>query len=323
MRRLVATRLVTGIIVLFGVSVITFTFAALAPGDPFSAYTRGANINPGDLEALRQRLGLDAPIHVRYLAWLSQLMSGRLGTTVQGIDVLSLVASRLPATLRLMAVALSFSLALGVALGLYSALKRGGRVDTVVSTLVFLGISIPVYLVALVAIYVLAVEVRNWTGFAIFPTGGIRDPNSGLPPFVDELWHLALPALVLSGTLTAYFLRYTRASVIEAAGMDHVRTAHAKGLTDDIVRRRHILRNALLPLVTIIALQLPLLVAGAVFVETIFRYPGVGLLMVEATRNREYAVVMAITLLTATAIILSNLLADVLYGVIDPRIRRG
>ena len=185
----------------------------------------------------------------------------------------------------------------------------------------FLGISLPSYLVALFAIFIFAVTIHNVTGFLLFPAGGDRDINSTIPDWLDQLWHLILPASVLSFLLTATFMRYTRASVIEVMGQDYVVAARSKGLSERTVRLDHVLRSALIPIVTVTALTLPALVTGAFFVETLFAWPGIGLLGVQSIQTHQYNIIMGVAMLTAVAIVISNLLADVLYAFVDPRIR--
>jgi peptide/nickel transport system permease protein len=315
-------RLAIAIPVLFAVSIVTFTFANLAPGDPVSAMIRpGSDVRPGDLAALKEALGLNKPFHERYLAWLGQVIQGNFGATVSGTSVASLLGQRIPNTIKLIGLAAIIGVSTGVFLGVISAFRQGTWFDNLMTVVVFLGVSLPSYLLALMGTLVLVIGVREVTGFGLFPSGGSADPNSDLPRWLDELWHLALPVLTLSFGLTATFLRYTRASILEVLRQDHVTTARAKGLREILVRRRHILRNGLLPIVTVMGVVLPLLITGALFVESLFRWPGVGQLMWNATQTREYNIIMAVALLVAVAIIVSNLIVDILYAFIDPRIR--
>ena len=322
MTSFILRRLAIAIPILFAVSIVTFTFANLAPGDPVSAMIRpGSDVRPSDLAALKEALGLNKPFHERYLAWLGQVIQGNFGATVSGTSVASLLGQRIPNTIKLIGLAAIIGVSTGVFLGVISAFRQGTWFDNLMTVVVFLGVSLPSYLLALMGTLVLVIGFREVTGFGLFPSGGSADPNSDLPRWLDELWHLALPVLTLSFGLTATFLRYTRASILEVLRQDHVTTARAKGLRELLVRRRHILRNGLLPIVTVMGVVLPLLITGALFVESLFRWPGVGQLMWNATQTREYNIIMAVALLVAVAIVVSNLVVDILYAFIDPRIR--
>ena len=315
-------RIAIAIPILIAVSIVTFTFATLAPGDPVSAMIRpGSDIRPSDLDALREALGLNKPFHERYLAWLGQVLQGNFGATVSGTSVTSLLAQRIPNTIKLIGLSALVGVSTGVFLGVVSAFRKGTRFDNLMTVVVFLGVSLPSYLIALICTMVLVIGVKSATGITLFPSGGSADPNSDLPRWLDELWHLVLPVLCLSFGLTATFLRYTRASVLEVIRQDHVTTARAKGLGEILIRRRHILRNGMLPIITVLGVVLPLLITGALFIESLFRWPGVGLLMWNATQIREYNIIMAVALLVAVAIIVCNLIVDILYAFIDPRIR--
>lgn len=323
MRRYILRRLLIAVVIIFGVSVVTFTFANLAPGDPVQAMVKpGSDVRPSDLEALKKHLGLDRPWHERYLAWAGQVIRGNLGASfISGQPVSKQLADRIPNTLKLMGTALFISVFLGIALGIFSAFRQGSRVDNILTTIVFAGISLPSYLIALLAVLLFAVLPYSFWGVKLFPATGIQDPTTTAPPLLDFLYHLALPAAVLAFGGTATFLRYTRASVLEVMRQDHVTTARSKGLTERRVQVRHILRNALLPVVTVLGLTLPSLITGALFVETLFTWPGVGSLAIQATQQRDYPLILAVGLVTSLVIVLSNLLTDITYAYVDPRIR--
>lgn len=323
MLRFITRRLLIAAPILLGVSVITFAFANLAPGDPLSALVRpGSDIKGQDLERLREALGLNKPVHERYVTWLGQIAQGNLGVEiVGGGSIAKALAKRIPNTIKLMGTALTISVIAGVLLGVLSAFRQHSKLDKAMTVVVISGISLPPYLLAILAIYFFAVVPFQLFGIKLLPAGGLEDPVSTLPPVIDELWHLILPALVLAFAGTATFLRYTRASVLEVMRQDHVTTARSKGLAERSVRARHVLRNALLPVVTVLGLSLPSLIVGAIFVETLFSWPGVGQYAIEATREHDYAAIMAVGLLTSVAIILSNLITDVAYAFVDPRIR--
>ncbi len=323
MLRFIVRRLLIAVPILLGVSIVTFTFANLAPGDPVSALVRpGSDVKPQDVEKLKEALGLNKPLPERYAAWLGQIVQGNLGVElVGGSSISKALAKRIPNTVKLMGTALLISVVVGVALGVVSAFRQHSKLDNAMTVVVISGISLPPYLLAILAIYVFAVLPFQLFGIKLLPAGGLEDPVSTLPPIVDEMWHLILPALVLAFAGTATFLRYTRASVLEVMRQDHVTTARSKGLDERVVRTRHVLRNALLPVVTVLGLSLPSLIVGAIFVETLFSWPGVGQYAIESTREHDYAAIMAVALLTAVAIILANLITDITYAYVDPRIR--
>jgi peptide/nickel transport system permease protein len=322
-RRFVIRRLLLAVPILLGVSIVTFGFANLAPGDPLSALVRpGSDVKPADIEKLKEQLGLNKPVHERYMTWIGQVLQGNLGVElVGGQPIARQLARRIPNTVKLMGTALAISLVLGVSLGILSAYRQHTKLDGIMTTFVFAGISLPPYLLAMIAIFVFAVLPYKLFGIHAFPATGIEDPVSTAPPILDELWHLLLPAGVLAFGGTATFLRYTRASVLEVMRQDHVTTARSKGLAERTVRLRHILRNALLPIVTVLGLLLPTLIVGALFVETIFTWPGVGSYAIEVTRERDYAGIMAVALLTSVTIVVANLVTDIAYAYVDPRIR--
>lgn len=323
MLRFIARRLLIAVPILLGVSLLTFTFANLAPGDPISALVRpGSDVKPRDVEKLKEALGLNKPLPERYVTWLGQVVQGNLGAElVGGGSIAKALAKRIPNTIKLMGTALAISLVVGVLLGILSAFRQHSKLDNVMTVVVISGISLPPYLLAILAIYFLAVVPFQVFGIKLLPAGGLVDPVSTLPPIIDELWHLILPALVLAFAGTATFLRYTRASVLEVMNRDFVTTARSKGLPERTVRLRHILRNALLPVVTVLGLTMPSLIVGAIFVETLFTWPGIGQYAIESTREHDYAAIMGVALLTSAAIVVSNLITDVAYAFVDPRIR--
>jgi len=323
MLRFITRRLLIAVPILLGVTIVTFGFANLAPGDPLSALVRpGSDIKGQDIERLKEALGLNKPVHERYVTWLGQIARGNLGVEiVGGGSIAKALTKRIPNTIKLMGTALTISVVMGVLLGVLSAFRQHSKLDKAMTVVVISGISLPPYLLAILAIYFLAVVPFQLFGIKLLPAGGLEDPVSTLPPLIDELWHLILPALVLAFAGTATFLRYTRASVLEVMRQDHVTTARSKGLAERRVRARHVLRNALLPVVTVLGLSLPSLIVGAIFVETLFSWPGVGQYAIEATREHDYPAIMAVGLLTSVVIIVSNLITDVTYAFVDPRIR--
>jgi peptide/nickel transport system permease protein len=315
--QVVARRLLIAVPILFGVSVVTFLFANLAPGDPLSTLARpGEGVRPSDLEGLRVRLGLDQPLHVRYVTWLAQVLQGNFGASfITDRPVTSILLTHIPNSLLLMATALALSIGLGILLGIVSAFRQYSWVDRLITVLAFSGIAVPSYLLAIFVIYVFAVVL------GLLPPSGMQSPAGADDPLFDRIRHLILPVAVLTFGNTAVFLRYTRNSVLEVMRQEYVTTAESKGLPRRVIRVRHILRNALLPVVTIVGLTLPNLITGALFVETIFSWPGIAKAAVDASLQRDYPVIMGVALVTSVAIVVSNLLADIAYAVVDPRIR--
>ena len=316
MIRYIIRRLLISIPVLFGITVIIFVLANLMPGDAVTAMvTDEAPISGQALEARRAQLGLDQPMPVRYVIWVQQLLRGNLGYSfVTSVSIGATIAKRVPATLELMGVSLLFSNHIGVNLGIVSAIKQYSLLDYVLTILGFAGLSVPVFFLGMLLIYIFALRL-GW-----FPTSGMR--TAGEPfSLQDNLRHLVLPALSLGVLRTAVFLRYTRASMLDVLQSDYITTARGKGLTENLVIIRHAMRNALIPIITIVGLNLPVLFAGAVIIETVFQWPGMGLLYITAVRQRDYPMIMGLGLIFAIVVLMSNLLTDITYAFADPRIR--
>lgn len=309
-------RLLVSIPILFGITLIVFFIASKMPGDAVLAMISSETPQAEDLIKLRRGLlGLDLPIHEQYGRWLGQLVQGKLGFSFQsGESVNAVIVARLPATLQLMGVALLLAIVLGVFLGVVSALKQYSWLDYTFTFLGFTGISIPDFFFGMVLVYVFAIQLK------LFPTGGITTAGE-VYSLGDNLRHLALPAFALGLVRTATFMRYTRASILEVMNNDYVRTARSKGLIEWVVITRHILRNGLIPIVTVIGLSLPVLFGGAVIIETIFQWPGIGLMFINAVTGRDSPVIMGYVLLSAIIVQASNLLTDIVYSWVDPRIR--
>jgi peptide/nickel transport system permease protein len=309
-------RLLIGIPMLLGITVIVFLIASQMPGDAVLAMISTETPQSDELIKLRRgQLGLDLPLHEQYGRWLWQLLQGNLGYSFQsGEPVATVIATRLPATLQLMGTALLVSIVVGVVLGVVAALKQYSWTDYSLTFAGFAGISIPDFFVGMVLAYVFAVQLQ-W-----LPTSGIGTAGEAYS-LSDHLRHLAMPALALAMARTAAFMRYTRNSVLEVMNNDYVRTAHAKGLRATLIVMRHILRNALIPVVTVIGLSLPTLFGGSVIIETIFQWAGIGLMFITAVTARDSPVIMGYVLLSATVVLLANLLVDVVYAWLDPRIR--
>jgi len=310
-------RLLVGFGMLVALSLLIFILLRLAPGDPIDAY-----INPNvamsqeEMAAVRTRLGLDRPLPVQYAAWLASALKGDLGFSLQrnGETVLGLIADRIGPTLLLMGAGLVIAIVLGIATGIIGAVRRNSPLDLGLSVWAFFGISSPAFLTALVGLYVFSVMLR-WA-----PAGGMLTPGA---PFSlgDLLSHLVLPALLLSIGHTALIMRYMRSSLLEVLNQDYVRTARAKGVTEFWVIVKHAVRNALLPVVTLIGSTIGIAVGGAIFLESVFNWPGMGLLLVNAVETRDYPVIMGATLIVGACVIIVNLLTDVVYAAVDPRIQ--
>ncbi|MCC7319631.1 MAG: ABC transporter permease [Rubellimicrobium sp.] len=312
-------RLAIGLLMLLALSVLVFVLLRLAPGDPVSAYINPTvPLSPEALEALRLRLGLDAPLPVQYLGWLRAAVTGDLGFSIQrvGVPVLPLVFERLGPTLLLMAAALVIAIALGIPAGIIGAVRRNSPTDLGLSALAFVGISSPAFLTALLGLFLFSVRLR-WA-----PSGNMLTPGA---PFAagDLIAHLILPAAILALGQAALIMRYMRASLLEVLNQDYVRTARAKGVREAMVIVKHAVRNALLPVITLIGSTIGVSVGGAIFVESVFNWPGMGLLLVNAVETRDYPVIMGATLVVGAAVILVNLLTDLAYAAVDPRIRVG
>ena len=311
-------RLAISIPVLLGISVTTYLFLTFAPGDPVTAMLSPeqiASLGPEWVEQQRERLGLNDPFPVRYGLWMREVAAGNLGYSYRGGEpVVELIFERLGPTLRLMATAMVLAITLGVPLGVLSALKQYSWIDYFVTVLGFAAVSVPSFFLALGLIYVFALKLQ-W-----LPTSGMNSVGT-TPTFGDSLHHIILPALALGLAQTAPLIRYVRSGMLESIRQDYVTVARAKGLGEGTVVVSHALRNVLIPIVTIIAIELPGLFGGAVIIEQIFAWPGMGTLAITAVLARDYPVIMGVTLIGALVIVICNLIADVLYAVIDPRIR--
>jgi peptide/nickel transport system permease protein len=304
---------------LLAVSLLTFILLRLTPGDPVDAYVNpNVPMSPGDLAELRTRLGLNRPLPVQYLAWLKEALTGNLGYSIKRFDqpVLDLVLSRTGPTLLLMGSAIVIAVVAGIAIGVVSAVRRNSLLDVSFSVFALAGISSPAFLSALIGLYIFSVRL-HW-----MPSGGMLTPGADFS-VGDLLRHLILPASLLAIAQAALITRYMRASLLEVLNQDYVRTARAKGVYEFWVIAKHALRNALLPVVTLIGSTIGLAIGGAIFIESVFNWPGMGLLLVDAVGARDYPVIMGATLVIGACVIVVNLLTDITYAVIDPRIKVG
>jgi peptide/nickel transport system permease protein len=305
-------RLVQSIFILLGVSMLSYALMAAAPGGLAHLYT-DPRIRPETIQRLEEQLGLHDPIPVQYAKWLSNAVRLNFGYSfIDQRPVVDKIAERLPATIQLSVAAILLGL-LGIPLGVWAAMHRGSWIDNVIRVFTVIGNAVPHWWLGLMILVISANTVR------IFPLGGMYTP--GNDTLLDRLWHLALPATIAAMGGWIGYSRYMRSEVLEVLGQDFVRTARAKGLRERVVMTRHVLRNALIPVVTLMGGVLAALVSGSVLFESTFSWPGIGRMAVAAAFQRDYPVLMALNMLTATLVILGNLLADLAYGWVDPRVR--
>jgi peptide/nickel transport system permease protein len=316
----IVRRIGIGIVLLFLMSIVFFALSRLTPGDPFGA-SENPILSPSQLHRMHA-LGLDRPWYEQYPAYLDSLLHGDLGGSFSlNRPVGVLLMQRVPNSLLLMGTALAISLLIGVPLGAFAATRQNTKVDLATSVLSYVGISAPSFVVGIVLLLAGGVWLRHLTsGLFFFPLFGMHTDteNTG---FGDLIWHMTLPVTALSLVNIARFSRFTRAGMLEVLHQDYVRTARAKGLLEGTVNYKHALRNALLPIVTLVALQTPQFVAGAVIIEGIFSWPGMGLLAFQAAADRDYPLILGVVMLVAVLTVVFNLLADITYAIVDPRIR--
>ena len=283
---------------------------------------RRGTINAADLAALEEKLGLNDPLPVQYGKWLSRVVQGDLGMAVTTKRPVAVeILDRLPNTLLLMGVAWAVTLLIAIPVGIISAIRQYSKFDHAVTTLTFIGQSIPIFWFGLILLLVFYMKLENpVSGEPLLPAGGVA--TMGAPfSLADRAVHLILPVTMLAAGWVAWYSRFLRASMLETIHQDYVRTARAKGLSERLVVLRHGFRNAAIPLVTLMALDVPFLFTGALFTEVIFAWPGMGRLFYAAAERRDYGLLMAIIMITSALIVLANILADMLYAWLDPRIR--
>jgi peptide/nickel transport system permease protein len=302
------------------VTVITFTIVHLVPGSPVQDLrVQIPGMREEDVRRIERTLGLDKPVHEQYLSWLGQLLRGDMGISMSNArPVRDQILERLPNTLLLTGTAMVVALVVAVPAGILAAVKRNSLFDQVSNLVATVGYSVPTFWLGLLLILFLSVQATTW-GLPAFPSSGMRSVT-GDAGLGDRLRHLILPVIALSTVQVAGWLRYIRSQMIEVLAQDYVRTARSKGLAERVVLYGHAFRNALLPLVTLVGLSIPELVAGAVVVEPIFSWPGIGNLSLEAARNHDYTLIMGMTVFIGLVTLLANLVTDVLYAVVDPRI---
>ena len=332
MLRFVVRRLLQLIPILFGLSILLFAWLRLLPGGPAAALL-GERATPERIAAINRTYGLDQPLFVQYWRYLKRVAQFDFGDSTQtGRPVTQLITDQFPGTVELSIAALIFAVGLGIPLGYFAARRQGTILDNLAVVGSLIGVTIPVFFLAFLLKYLFAVEL-GW-----LPPSGRQDVRMDATHITnffvldglltrefdaafDAVKHLILPGIALGTIPLAIIVRITRAAVLDVVNEDYVRTAEAKGLTTSVIRRRHVLRNAMLPVVTTIGLQLGLLLSGAILTERVFAFPGIGSEIVSAITNKDYAVLQGVILLVAVLYVLINLVVDLLYGVLDPRVR--
>jgi peptide/nickel transport system permease protein len=316
MSQYVLRRLLIAIPSLLGISVVLFVVLALAPGDPFSELATNPNVPPEVQAALRAKFGLDDPIHLRYLHWLNAMLHGDWGFSfVSRMNVDTLILQRLPATLSVIGSAQILALLIAIPVGVYAATKPYSLFDQIANTLAFVGFSLPTFFTGILFILIFSVTL-DWLPFVY--TTDIK--GTGIHWVLEMIRQAIMPVAVLGLFQAASMTRFVRSAMLDVIRLDYVTTARAKGLGQATVIVKHVMRNAMIPVVTLIALQMPAVFGGAIVTEQIFRIPGIGSLLISSILSNDTPVVMAVTFVFACLVVLFNLIADVLYGWLDPRI---
>ncbi len=318
MRKYLVRRILIMIPVFFGISIVIFALIHLAPGDPYSSMI-DPNFTADDRENVLRAIGYYDPLPIKYVKWLGRAVQGDLGYSITYKEpVLSVILRNFKNTAVLSLTALALSVFMAVPIGIISATKKYSVFDYIVTVFSFIGISIPVFFLAMLLIKFLSFDL------GIFPISGMQTIGSGYTgfrKFLDFFHHLMLPVIALALVQMAQLMRYTRSSMLEVIMQDYIRTARAKGLKERLVIYKHALRNALIPVVTVICISVGYLMSGAVLTETVFVWPGMGTLVYQSILNRDYPVVVSSALVMAFFILIANLVADILYALIDPRIK--
>jgi peptide/nickel transport system permease protein len=316
MSRYVARRLLIAVPVIFGISLVLFTILALAPGDPFEELATNPNVPPEVRLSLRAKFGIDDPVHVRYVRWLTSMFRGDWGFSfVSRIDVDTLILQRLPTSLFVLGSAQLLGLLIALPIGTYSALRPYSLFDQVTTTVAFIGFSLPTFFTGLVFILVFSLWL-DWLPFIY----RADISATGWRWWWEHARQAAMPVAVLGLFQGATLTRFVRSAVLDVVRLDYVNTARAKGLSEGVTIVKHVVRNALIPVVTLVALQIPGIFTGAVITEQIFRIPGIGSLLIASILANDTPVIMAITFVFSCLVVLFNLIADLLYGWLDPRI---
>lgn len=308
-------RLLQAIPLLIGVSIIGFSMMHLAPGGPLAVYTLNPTITAQDIERIKHVFGLDQPVYIQYLKWAYGIFTGNWGNTFfGGRPVLDVILERIPATFLLMGSGMSLAMVIGMCIGILGAVKRYSVFDYLATSGAMVALSFPTFWFGLMTIFIFSLKLGWLPSGGMYTLGGEED-------LLDLIRHLILPTVVLALVLVAQWSRYTRSSFLEVIHQDYIRTARSKGLSKQRILFRHAFPNAVSPLIALAGVQLPWLFSGALITETIFGWPGMGRLFVDALTMKEYPILMGMVMITALAVILGNLLADLINALIDPRIR--
>lgn len=313
MNNYIVRRIAQAIPLLFVISIVSFTLIKLAPGDPVLSFVT-PNMGAEDVERIRQNLGLDQPMYVQYVVWLKNVLSGDLGySLVNHRPVAEMIIERLPATFGLMGASLLLSLLISIPLSMIAGSRQNSLFDRGLSLISYIGISIPSFWFGMMLIYFFAVEL-HW-----LPSMGMR--TVGMDSAWDIIKHGILPCTVLTLMNVSVYMRYIRSNTISQLEEDYVQIQYAYGATKGTVLLRHVLKNVLLPVITILGMSLPELIAGAFITESVFSWPGMGSLGISAVHGLDYPIIMGITMMSSVLLVVGNLVADILYGVVDPRIK--
>lgn len=313
MGKYIIKRILIAIPVLIGITIIDYAIMCLA-GSPLEML-QGPRISEGAIEAKKIALGLDKPFYVQYFIWLGQLLQGNMGYSIKSSQSVSaMIGSHLGPTLLLMGVSLLVSLIIAIPAGIYSAVHQYSKGDYTVVTLSFLGSSIPGFFLSLLLIFIFTVKL------GVLPSSGMTTLGTE-GGFLDVAKHMVMPVIVLAVSMAGSNIRYIRSAVLEILQQDYLRTARAKGIGRFKVIYKHALRNALVPIVTVIGMQIPTLFGGAIIIEQVFSWPGLGLMTMSAISNRDYPVIMGVCLLSAVVVLIGNLVTDIMYAVVDPTIQ--
>lgn len=318
MKKFILKRLVQMIFVLFLVSVFSFGIIHFSPGDPLAMYKQPGmhKMTEEQENALKEELGLNGTVADQYVGWLKKTVHGDFGTSITNrLPVLDQIVQKIPATAGLMAASLCISLLLAIPLGLLAGMYKNRWPDTLISSFTYLGISVPAFWFGIMLIVLFSLQLR------LLPSGGMRTIGTNSVP--DLVRHAILPALVLSVNNTAVFVRYIRSNTITQLGEEYVMTAKSKGCSKARILGGHILKNCLLPVITLVGSQFGMFITGSFIVESVFSWPGIGQLGMSAVNNRDYPMIMGITMISCVVLLLGNFLADILYGFADPRIKQG
>ncbi|OMF37754.1 peptide permease [Paenibacillus sp. FSL H8-0548] len=307
-------RILIALPILLGVTFLNFVLINMTPGDPIDMYVN-PDVSEEDKEVRREALGLNDPYFIRYVKWLALLVQGDLGHSFSSFQpVADMIAERFVPTLILMGSSILFGYLIAIPIGIYCAVRQNTKFDYIMSAGSFMGVSIPNFFLGLGLIYVFGVLL------GVLPTGGMNTMG-GEGGFWDTVKHLVLPTITLGTSIAGGMIRYVRSSVMEVLGQDYLRTARAKGLGEFIVVNKHALKNALIPIITIAGLDIPILIGGAVITESIFQWNGMGQLTIQAILSRDFPLLMGVNMLAAVVVLTANLWSDLMYAVVDPRIK--